>query len=95
MGQERRICAVRISALPRRADVGADIVEPPLSAITGRTAAFRHYLFDHLVGAGEQHRRHDEAERLGFFEGAIAWMGLTGEIVTSKPACFRNNAGRL
>ena len=30
-----------------------------------------------------------------FFEGAIAWMGLTGEIVTSKPACFRNSAGRL
>jgi hypothetical protein len=33
MGQERRIGAVRnISALPPRADVGADIVEPPLSA---------------------------------------------------------------
>ena len=30
-----------------------------------------------------------------FFEGAIAWMRLTGEIVTSKPACFRNSAGRL
>jgi hypothetical protein len=28
-------------------------------------AAFRHYLFDHLVGAGEQHRRHDEAEHPG------------------------------
>jgi hypothetical protein len=33
MGQERRIGAVRnISALPPRADVGADIVEPPVSA---------------------------------------------------------------
>jgi hypothetical protein len=33
MGQERRIGAVRnISALPPRADVGADIVEPPLCA---------------------------------------------------------------
>ena len=32
-GQERRIGAVRnISALPPRADVGADIVERPLSA---------------------------------------------------------------
>jgi hypothetical protein len=37
MGQERRISAVRnISALPPRADVGADIVEPPVSARTGR-----------------------------------------------------------
>src|SRR5262245_41510298 len=27
-----------------------------------------------------------------FFEGAL---GLTGEIVTSKPSCFRNSAGRL
>ena len=33
MGQERRIGAVRnISALPPRADVGADIVEQPVSA---------------------------------------------------------------
>jgi hypothetical protein len=33
MGQERRIGAVRnISALPARADVGADIVEPLVSA---------------------------------------------------------------
>jgi hypothetical protein len=36
MGQERRIGAVRnISALPPRADVGADIVEPPVSASSG------------------------------------------------------------
>jgi hypothetical protein len=36
-GQERRIDAVRnISALPPRADVGADIVEPPLRANSGR-----------------------------------------------------------
>jgi hypothetical protein len=34
-GQERRFGAVcNISALPLRADVGADIVEPPLSAIS-------------------------------------------------------------
>jgi hypothetical protein len=36
LGQERRIGGVRnISALPPRADVGADIVEPPVSARTG------------------------------------------------------------
>jgi hypothetical protein len=36
LGQERRIGAVRnISALPPRADVGADIVEPPVSAMNG------------------------------------------------------------
>jgi hypothetical protein len=36
MGQERRIGAVRnISALPPRADLGADIVEPPVSANYG------------------------------------------------------------
>jgi hypothetical protein len=35
-GQERRIGAVRnISALPPRADGGADIVEPPVSARNG------------------------------------------------------------
>ena len=40
MGQERRIGAVcNISALPPRADVGADIVERPLSASCGHTAA--------------------------------------------------------
>jgi hypothetical protein len=36
MGQERRIGAVRnISALPPLADVGADIVKPPVSASSG------------------------------------------------------------
>jgi hypothetical protein len=35
-GQERRIGAIRnISALPPRADVGADIVERPVSAMSG------------------------------------------------------------
>jgi hypothetical protein len=28
----------------------------------------RHLSFDHLVGAGEQHRRHVEAERVRSFE---------------------------
>jgi hypothetical protein len=51
-GQERRIGVVRnISALPPRADVGADIVEPPVSAITGREQMQQmEVLFDHLVG---------------------------------------------
>ena len=39
MGQERRISAARnISALPPRADVGADIVEPLVSAISDPNA---------------------------------------------------------
>jgi hypothetical protein len=69
MGQECRIGAVRnISALPARADVGADIIEPPVSAKSGREQAQQRRavarLFDHLVGAGEQRRRHLDAERL-------------------------------
>ena len=55
LGQERRIGAVRnISALPPRADVGADIVEPPLSAISGLMARSKKcmvILFDHSVSA--------------------------------------------
>jgi hypothetical protein len=44
-GQERRIGAVRnISALPPRADVGADIVEPPLSAMCGRLRVGKDFL---------------------------------------------------
>jgi hypothetical protein len=55
VGQERRIGAIRnISALPPRADVGADIVEPPLSASTGLVrrskGCARVSLIDHLVG---------------------------------------------
>ena len=43
MGQERRISAGRnISALPPRADVGADVVERPLSAKTGREQMQQH-----------------------------------------------------
>jgi hypothetical protein len=42
-GQERRIGGVRnISDLSPRADVGADIVEPPLCAKTGREQLQHH-----------------------------------------------------
>jgi hypothetical protein len=45
-GQERRIGAVRnISALPPRADVGADIVEPPVSARNGLMHRSRKHLY--------------------------------------------------
>jgi hypothetical protein len=62
MGQERRIGAVRnISALPPRADVGADIVEPPVSARSGREQVQQDApgnappnLLDHLVGAEQK-----------------------------------------
>jgi hypothetical protein len=50
---------------PPPADVGADIVEPPVSAINGQSAPQQFAaLFDHLVGAGELRRRHDESSRI-------------------------------
>jgi hypothetical protein len=62
-GQERRIGAVRnISALPPRADVGTDIVEPPLMSRCSNVRARKAELFDHLVGEGEQLIRHGEAK---------------------------------
>ena len=56
MGQERRIGAVRnISALPSRADVGADIVEPPVSAKRRHMRrSKKHPLFDHVISGREQ-----------------------------------------
>jgi len=66
MGQERRIGAVRnISALPSRADVGADIVEPPVSACEPSQQGSP--LFDHLVGADEDHVRNFKTNRLCSF----------------------------
>jgi hypothetical protein len=41
-------CRSQVSALPPGADVGADIVEPPVSAIIGREQI--EPLFNHLVG---------------------------------------------
>jgi hypothetical protein len=38
----------------------------PQAAVSNRSKGS--FLFDHLVGAGEQHRRHGKAERLGSFE---------------------------
>src|SRR5262249_34714633 len=63
VGQERRIGAVRnISALPPRADVGGDIVEPPLRATRRHMQRSKEpRLFDHLVGAGEETGRQLEA----------------------------------
>jgi hypothetical protein len=64
MGQERRISAVRnLSALPPRADVGADIVEPPLSATTCREQTQQPEcvegdLLDHLIGELLEMQRH-------------------------------------
>jgi hypothetical protein len=65
-GQERRIGAVRnISALPRRADVGADIVEPPVSANFANSGREQmQQLFDHLVSAGEDAGRKLDTYRL-------------------------------
>jgi hypothetical protein len=69
-GQERRISAVRnISALPPRADVGADIVEPPVSAKTCCEQSQQgSRLFDDLVGTLLKMKWHIEAERLGGFK---------------------------
>ena len=43
--------------------------EPPLNTTSGPHALQQSIpLFDHLVGGGEQRRRHIDAERLGVFE---------------------------
>jgi hypothetical protein len=60
-GQERRIGAVRnISALPPRADVGADIVEPPVSANTRHGRADGRGLRFRLVSRSADHAFEDE-----------------------------------
>ena len=53
----------------RKADKRVGVPLSPLCAKTGREHMQQTaLLFDHLVGAGEQRRRHGEAERLGGLE---------------------------
>jgi hypothetical protein len=70
-GQTGEACSERIFSpdVPK----GADIIGAfrhfrvvPKAAVSNRSKADN--LFDHLVGAGEQRRRHVEAERLGGLE---------------------------
>ena len=50
---------------PQRADVGADIIEPPVSATSRHTRCSKVELLDHFVGDGEHVGRDYQAERLG------------------------------
>ena len=52
-----------MSALPPKADMCSATRRCPLCANSGHAA--RKTLFDHLVGARKQRRRHSKAERLG------------------------------
>jgi hypothetical protein len=52
-----------MSALPPKADIKRGGSLCPLSAISCREQM--QHLLDHLVGAGEQRRRHGEAQRSG------------------------------
>jgi hypothetical protein len=66
VGHERRFCDVcGTSALPPILTVTADIFNRQLRATSGcEQSQQRSPLFDHLVGRGEQRRRHFKAERL-------------------------------
>src|SRR5262249_49618138 len=58
-----------MSALPPKADIRWQASACPLCAISGLMQCSKTNLFDHLVGAGEQLRRHREAERAGGRQG--------------------------
>jgi hypothetical protein len=57
----------RLEKLPRRLTVGG-AVDDPKRRFAGINACDRKGLIDHIVGDGEQRRRHGEAERLCRFD---------------------------
>ena len=63
-----------MSALPPKADIGTqprDVRFVPKADIC--SAAILH-LFDHLIGAAKQRKRHGEAEGLDDFQVVEAWL---------------------
>ena len=70
LGQKRTFRNVRaMSALPPKADIALHRSECPLCATFGREQPQQNRsLFDHLVGAGEQRRRHIDTHRLPGFD---------------------------
>jgi hypothetical protein len=56
----------------------------PQAAVSNRSKGS--FLFDHLVGAGEQHRRHGKAERL---------RGLEVDDQLKLGRCLHRKVGRL
>jgi hypothetical protein len=77
-GPEREFYTRQLRTLRYRYEDAGDVIEGcdpmewanrrdvPKAAVSNRSKADN--LFDHLVGAGEQHRRNLKAERLGSFE---------------------------